>query len=183
MMLWLNVCAAPNGSQPHWRTGPELMHSGCRVAFWWEFIFSLCFWTVAYILLLAFDNSLFQLCFMHFLSTQPTDAVIWENLSPTTVEPAVQEEQEENSACMNDDGHFIFSSEEEEALLEKPDHCQCFQINSMFIYCLLYLLILFILINNITLCKIAMRNQISDFTTKLDFTKFLSSFPHYAAKW
>lgn len=29
-----------HGSRPHWRSGPELMHSRCR-GFWWEFIFSL----------------------------------------------------------------------------------------------------------------------------------------------
>lgn len=55
---------------------------------------------------------------MNFLSTQPTDAAIWENLHPPPVEPAVQEEPEETAAWVNNAlGLFSFCSTAKEASL------------------------------------------------------------------
>ena len=68
---------------------------------------------------------------MNFLSTQPTDAAIWEKLGSETVEPAVQEEQEENSARVNDDGCFWFQLWRGERL----EHCRCFQTDCLLSSC------------------------------------------------
>ena len=85
-----------HGSRPHWRSVPELMHSRRRVHVRSVLLNSLSLFHEP-LLLPAFYNSS---CLMNFLSVQPTDAVIWENLGPTTAEPAVQEE-EGNRACVN----------------------------------------------------------------------------------